>query len=383
MKGPPPTLAVTNRQTYPESASDAYARILLMKRIGFPLWMPEPPNYPSGYSIKGVGIGDVGIITFDGRFRFFFNVCLPSSHPINRKAPPSLVPFVLDPDEDIEKTESIFCPDYSISTSTIRERLNPETEGYESTLSFYSLLKCNPRSSHNRQLQFSCSSTEGALLVLPNGASRQELRFRHDFHEYARQHVQSWFEHVHGTLRLEAEAGPLYLVTGHDKCENWCVASYSNFPVDTSMDLIFTPTGVTGGGIVLYSSSASGPVDRRTFAQRENNTANQCVFIRGYKMTLCKSLIEKLLVGPVKISDIIPPNPTNVAGVGVGGIPSSTLLGQSFSWLVGGTHASGHQQLSEPLTAATREAVAIEYFPNLSEVLFSRYTSFSLLKPIR
>jgi hypothetical protein len=71
-----------------ESISHLYTRILLLKRIGYPLWFPEPSMYPSGYSGQGVSVGDVGLITYDGHFDFLFNIC--DTHAVNGQAVSSL-----------------------------------------------------------------------------------------------------------------------------------------------------------------------------------------------------------------------------------------------------------------------------------------------------
>jgi len=64
--------------------SEVYARLLLPKKLGFPLWLPQPHNnLPSEYRRNGVNIGDVGIVRSSGVFDFLFNICLPSHHPIN------------------------------------------------------------------------------------------------------------------------------------------------------------------------------------------------------------------------------------------------------------------------------------------------------------
>ena len=67
-----------------QNDSEIYARLLLPKRRGFPLWDPQPhPNLPSEYRKDGVNIGDVGIVTPLGVFDFLFNICLPTDHVIN------------------------------------------------------------------------------------------------------------------------------------------------------------------------------------------------------------------------------------------------------------------------------------------------------------
>ncbi|KIM79237.1 hypothetical protein PILCRDRAFT_36666, partial [Piloderma croceum F 1598] len=50
-------------------------RILLLEKLGYPLWYPDlDENLPATYREHGVRIGDVGIITEGGQFDFIFNV---------------------------------------------------------------------------------------------------------------------------------------------------------------------------------------------------------------------------------------------------------------------------------------------------------------------
>ncbi len=51
--------------------------------------MPGPSKtLPMEYRLRGVSIGDVGIIYRSGGFSFLFNVFLPADHPINCGAVP-------------------------------------------------------------------------------------------------------------------------------------------------------------------------------------------------------------------------------------------------------------------------------------------------------
>ena len=70
--------------------SEVYRCLLLPTGNGFPLWTPEPNEMlPDEKRDKGIMIGDVGIIKADGSFDFLFNICVPSSDPINRdRVPP-------------------------------------------------------------------------------------------------------------------------------------------------------------------------------------------------------------------------------------------------------------------------------------------------------
>jgi hypothetical protein len=70
--------------------------------MGYPCWTPEPCPYPPGHASKGVSIGDVGFITFDGDFKFLFNLFLPRDdrRGINVLAPPDFEPM-----QELEKSK--------------------------------------------------------------------------------------------------------------------------------------------------------------------------------------------------------------------------------------------------------------------------------------
>ena len=56
-------------------ARNVYARQLLPKKYGYPLYYPEPSdNLPMEYRKRGTGMGDVGIIEPDGSFQYAFNL---------------------------------------------------------------------------------------------------------------------------------------------------------------------------------------------------------------------------------------------------------------------------------------------------------------------
>jgi hypothetical protein len=58
-----------------DSTSEIYAKLLLLEKLGYPLWYPEPSEDTSEmHRTSGVRIGDVGNITGVGQFEFYFNV---------------------------------------------------------------------------------------------------------------------------------------------------------------------------------------------------------------------------------------------------------------------------------------------------------------------
>jgi len=114
-----------------ESPSDTYARLLLPKKQGYPLWLPEPnENLPLDYRSIGVDIGDVGIITSDGGFDFLFNICRSVDDPVNwLGVPDGFVPLTLGP-RDVRRLSGMHNVGTHISSARIyKVRLSQEECG--------------------------------------------------------------------------------------------------------------------------------------------------------------------------------------------------------------------------------------------------------------
>jgi hypothetical protein len=102
------------------SESGIYSNLLLSQGRGFPLYRPEPQiNLPAQYQWKGVAIGDVGTVTVEGDFDFFFNIYLPPEDPINTDAPGDFVPLSAYPLRDIRHYDVV--PGDHVSTASIDE----------------------------------------------------------------------------------------------------------------------------------------------------------------------------------------------------------------------------------------------------------------------
>ena len=214
---------------------------------------------------------------------------------------------------------------------------------------------------------FNCAFREGALLVLPDGATRADHRFRRMLFEYAQRHVRSWYEHANSTLGSDARNGSLYLVTGADKSTNWCIASYSDASGDTEITLRFiTADAATVSPTGQYSWESSSSVEARTCpVLGEGSSTNQCVFVRGYKLALSESLYERHFVGAVKVADIVTSNPNDILAQG-GSIPEATTRAGWLSWPLSRDSRSSQEEPAEPITRDTD--ILVEAFPNVSEV---------------
>jgi hypothetical protein len=107
-----------------EQDNKIYARLLMPRGDGFPLWFPQPNSrLPSEYRRKGVSIGDVGIITAGGAFDFLFNICCPSNDPINANRVPEEFKPLKPPDPtDIYEDPFVHRPGGHVASRLI-ERL--------------------------------------------------------------------------------------------------------------------------------------------------------------------------------------------------------------------------------------------------------------------
>jgi hypothetical protein len=96
--------------------SGNYSKQLLRQGRGFPLYVPKPQsNLSLEYRRRGVAIGDVGTVTPEGMFDFFFNIYLPADDPISVHIPEDFVPLPRYLAEDV--IDDDFAPGDYVSSS--------------------------------------------------------------------------------------------------------------------------------------------------------------------------------------------------------------------------------------------------------------------------
>ncbi|KAJ6600527.1 hypothetical protein DFH09DRAFT_901283, partial [Mycena vulgaris] len=180
--------------------SEIYCSQLLRQKRGFPLYVPAPqPNLPPAYRRRGVAIGDVGRVTSEGIFDFFFNIFLPAEHPSRINA--NRTPEDFSPMESYKPTDLSYLdydPGTFVSTPTVQKV----------------------------DVDAACDGPQGAILALPDGAHLQKLDNLEKMRTYAAKHAESWYTYVNGTRGRELANGDLYLVTGCEKARSWGMASY-------------------------------------------------------------------------------------------------------------------------------------------------------------
>jgi hypothetical protein len=158
-------------------------------------------------------------------------------------------------------------------------------------------------------VEVSTSSKEAAVLLLPDGASRTDLRRKKKFRDYALKHARAWYVFVNGDLERMVDNGDLYLVTGTDKSLSWSVAAVQNQSEDCKISLKLKAAQVGSAGTSCFwewetanSFADSGP--RPLLADTERSE-NQTVFLRGFKVAISSSPLKKAATA-ISIADSKP-----------------------------------------------------------------------------
>lgn len=106
-----------------QAASEVYTKLLLVKKLGYPLWYPElSSTLPDAYLEKGISIGDVGTITPDGSFDFLFNICEAGDGPVNcNDVPSGFAPLSLR-EREKNRFPNMQGPGAIISSASVKKR---------------------------------------------------------------------------------------------------------------------------------------------------------------------------------------------------------------------------------------------------------------------
>ncbi|KAJ6588055.1 cyclin-domain-containing protein [Mycena capillaripes] len=299
------------------SESEIYCLHMLYQKRGLPLYVPEPKiNLSAQYRKHGVAIGDVGRVTPEGIFDFFFNIFLPPQHPINADHTPEDFSPMLPYDPIDLLHENYDAGDY-LSSSTV-QKLDLDAPSDEFP---------------GGDFVFQCDGLQGAVLALPNGAQLQKLENVENMRAYAAEHADSWYRYINGARGRGLANGDLYLVTGCEKARSWGIASFRT--AREEFQLFFKPT--TKAGTAHKAYRWSGPHGQRNPARRKshdppcsNDPVNQTTFIHGLSITLGTGLWSRLLgtvtVETSSIADF------HLRSIRTGDLNSSSSQGSSFSW---------------------------------------------------
>ncbi|KAF5375984.1 hypothetical protein D9757_008825 [Collybiopsis confluens] len=263
--------------------SELYARLLLPRKKGYPLWRPKPDErLPEECRREGVRIGDVGILNELGGFDFLFNCCLPEDHPVNSGRVPA----------DFRQIQGI---NESDTTGSLRE-YGPASYVPSDPSDIHKITIPVPPGQPRirgvpRQvgagLTFTSTASKGALLILPEGGMRIDHQQYGKFYRYAAECARSWYAYINGpALDRGAPNGSIYLVTGCDKARAWGVASFTNArPENVSLEFVPGESEIEGGLPEYWFSKCSSAISSSD-ADDEFEQKSGCVFLRGFKIAV-------------------------------------------------------------------------------------------------
>ncbi|KAK7006393.1 hypothetical protein R3P38DRAFT_2647046 [Favolaschia claudopus] len=247
------------------SESEIYCKQLMRQKRGFPLYDPKPRrNLTPEYRESGVAIGDVGRITAEGAFDFFFNIYLSAEHPINNhNVPENFYPLAPFDTLDVYDQENL--AGSHVSTSSV-QRLDPGLfPGGDFILG--------------------CQAPQGAVLALPEGSHLQKLENLEAVREYAAANAEEWFKYINGP-RGRQMTGPIYLITGCEKATSWGMATFHSVTNLPDFQLTFRP-------IVSGKYRWTGNPAQKKFhdpTPLREPCGNQTLFLHGFSISLATGI---------------------------------------------------------------------------------------------
>ncbi|CAA7271121.1 unnamed protein product [Cyclocybe aegerita] len=238
----------------------SYSRTLLGLGFGYPIWEPLANlDVPEPHQMRGVSIGDVGIVSATGNFAYGFNIFHSSEDPINLGCtPPNFVPLEFPEPSQLTRDDAHFPPMTILSSRTVEV-----TRVKESPI----------------HISFSPTAKEGAALVLPHGGFREDVISTEHLRKYLVEHSLDWYQHlVHVSAALVHNAS-LYLVTGCDKTESWHMANLRGGSADFK-------EGSTKNGEIHYDWVRGANSRCRSMHLEDGDGRLFTLFVRGIKVAL-------------------------------------------------------------------------------------------------
>ncbi|KAJ7476185.1 hypothetical protein FB451DRAFT_269082, partial [Mycena latifolia] len=309
------------------SESGSYSSQLLRQGRGFPLYVPGPPmNLPEEYRRNGVAIGDVGRVTPEGIFDFFFNIYCAPGNGVNANTPEDFVP--LPPYNPADVIPHQFMRGTHVSTLSVRESPRASLEPFP-----------------GGEFVFSCTSPNGAVLALPDGARREKLENLEPVRRYAAKHAESWYKYVNGARGRGLTNGSLYLVTGCEKTKAWGMASFQDVTPQNNFELSFKPSTDEISGY-KYRWRRGTPAWQKHVQDEDpppddGTLLNQTPFIHAFTISLSDSLWGRLF-GDVEIGELVDSQSAGRSGFVPYGSQRSPFF-WAFSFFSGGGAAGGRQ----------------------------------------
>jgi hypothetical protein len=128
------------------------------------------------------------------------------------------------------------------------------------------------------------SESWGALLILPDGASREDIVNVDILGVHANLNAAAYYQIANGRRGRRASSNSLLLVTGCDKARSWKLASFSG-PSDMYL------SGKADNMAYRLQSECYESMQTRFGPIPLSDTENQCVFLRGLTISSQKRYV--------------------------------------------------------------------------------------------
>lgn len=145
---------------------------------------------------------------------------------------------------------------------------------------------------------FRLPSHDGAVLVLPRGATRYSLKDDRIFREAAAQKALEWYQFATSIVGQDLSGGFLCLVTGAYKARTWAHATFREVSENVTRDRVvrFGPNGDSPAG---YAWTNAPAVDHRVCLSNQYEYENQSMFISGFNISV-RDNVPHWVVMPVR-----------------------------------------------------------------------------------
>ncbi|KAI0245789.1 hypothetical protein BJV78DRAFT_248715 [Lactifluus subvellereus] len=242
---------------------------------GHALWEPSP-----GRLYSAVEVGDVGFIR-EGKFHRLFNALLPAEHLSHQNL---RVPEYHEPLRPTI-TEHIY-------SGTLASH-DFYSGGVTKTAAGLEISASGPTTPG--QVSFTCTKKHGAVLSLPVQAQREDTLAKGDFRDHIIRHVDRWFAFTQQLGLGIDQMEDIILVTGRDRTRSCTNVAFTESQGQDDARVSFGVQVSDQNGI-QWSFSREDVLGAVLNPGRsgQNLREDQCVFIRGWRVTRTLMVLRRL-----------------------------------------------------------------------------------------
>jgi hypothetical protein len=277
-----------------------------------------------------VEVGDVGYIR-GGKFHRLFNALLPADHSSHSTFGVPEYHEPLDPGLPEHIDVGVVEPNHYLSPGVSRAPAEPKVHAaawvWHLLIDVSSLIFApSKRPKDLPRVSYLCRRRQsGAALFLPVQAERQDTVARGTFGQWIIKHIDRWFAFARRLGLGIEQMEDIILVTGFHRARSWANVAFlegqDEARVSFGVDVVdadgpdvdvrwqFAPEHIQGavwsrgpGGQVCHRAICGDQQKRRTasgvifFYAQQNLPANQCVFLRGFRVARILRIFPKRLV---------------------------------------------------------------------------------------